>query len=825
MAVLSTNNHQNKSLSIVREGNAMQGLGQDLRYAIRMLMKNQGYAAMAILLLAIGIGANTTVFSVLDCLLLRPMPVAEPSHLANIYSKRQGQWQVFSYPEYEQILHQSKSFSSILASARHTATFYQNGDSETMRADWVSENYFSVLGIHPVIGQDFVAMEKSNPGDTQQVIISYGLWQRRFGSDPAIAGKIININRKSAVVRGVAPPSFGGLERGMMITDLWLPVHSWAGGTVAGRKFKDFDLLGRIRPGMKIEAVRSELGAIAHGLAQANPDTNQGTTYLAMMMEEKFFTSLVRGALIMSGPFLILMICCANVAGISLARGEARRNEIAMRLALGSGIGRVLRQLLTESFMLVVPGTALGLLLTHWLLSLQSAFMMPMDSLMRLDLRVDWRVLSFALAASVISVAVAGLTPALRAVKVELFEVLKGATGRTEKGNFRFGLRNALIAGQIMFSLVLLIAGGLFIKSLLLSKQVDPGFDSKKKILIIETVASMPGQDSDQKFFLPAIEQIKAIPGVKGITYAASVPLSGIGGGASFEVSIPGIENPPGQKGFIIKHNSVGRDYFRTMGASLVRGRDFSHVERSPDQRAIIINETMAKRFWPDADPIGRYINVNDRSFQITGIVRNGKINHISEDSEPYIYFSFSQFPRSEASIIIETSGPPLDLAAAVKNKIRSIDKSVEFIGIKTLKNIMETSLYVEHTIAVVSGALGVLGILITSVGLYGILSYIARRRTREIGIRIALGAQSGDISRLVIGKGFSIAAGGIAGGLLISFFAMRLVSRALYGVAPTDIWIYLLGSLIILGITLLASYIPARRAAKTDPISALRCD
>jgi macrolide transport system ATP-binding/permease protein len=802
----------------------MNRLWQDLRYAARTLAKNPGFSVLAVLLMAIGIGVNTTVFSVMDCLFLRSLPVQDPDQIVKLDAKRQGRYQSFSYAEYEEIRRQSTSYAGILASSRHVAMLYRDGETEIIRADYVSDNYFSVLGVNPALGQGFAPANRQNVGEKPQVIISHGLWQRRFGSDPVIAGKTIIVNKREAIIRGVAPSSFGGLQRGLVITEIWMPVSRWLSSVEReNREIQDYDLLGRLQPDTKLESARAELNTIAGRLAAAFPETNRGVSYYASRVENDIFSSFLYGSVVLSGPFLILLICCANVSGMGLARADARQNEIAVRLALGSGQRRLLRQLLTESLLLVIPGAGLGLLLTSWLINLQSALMPPMPFIMRFDLRLDMRVILFALIASMAAVLLSGLAPALRAAKVQLSTLLKGAEGRTGSRGYGLIFRNTLVAGQVALSLTLLIATGLFLKSLILSEQINPGFDTGKKLLIVETAPAMHPLENSQRFFLPAIEQIKSLPGVKGATYALRVPLSGSGGGISCEVTIPGVENPEGQKGFIIKYNSVGREYFRTVGAHINRGRDFDAGDELPDRRTAIINETMAKRFWPDGNSIGSFIKVKENTYQIVGIAQDGRIVNLREDPEAYIYFPFAQFPRTEASIIVETTGDPLDLVASVKSKVRSVDNSTIIIGTETLKNMMALALYAERIAALASATLGVLGILLTAVGLYGILAYIARRRTHEIGIRIALGARNRDISKLVIGKGFRIATIGVAVGLIISFFAMRLISTALYGVAPTDVWIFSASALVVLAISLLASYIPARRAAKVNPAVALR--
>ena len=626
------------------------------------------------------------------------------------------------------------------------------------------------------------------------------------------------------MIRGVAPPSFGGLQRGMLITEMWLPAAQWPSyGNLQNREYRDFHLLGRLMPNAGLDAARVELDTIAQRLALAYPETNKGTTYYLDTLESSLVQNVILGAIVQSGPLLILVICCANLAGIGLAKTEERRHEIAVRLSLGAGRQRLLRQFFTESLLLAIPGAGLGLCFTYWFIGLQSILLPPMQPVMRFDLRMDLRALFFAAAATIVAVLLSGLTPSLQAARTGLSILLKGGPEKTVSGKSGLRLRNILVAGQIALSLTLFIAGGLFLKSLLLSRQIDPGFDTKKNLLIVEMAASTDVRHSDQRVFLPAMERIKSLPGVNAATYAMRMLLSGSGGGVSSDISIPGIENPPGQKGFIIKHNSVGRDYFKTVGTKIVRGRGFAKEDELPDQRTAIIDETMAGRFWPHSDPVGGFITVRGKDYQIIGIAQDGTINRIHETREPYVYFPFAQFPFSSVSIIVETAGDPLQLAAAVKNEIQSVDKDAVFLQTETLGEVMELALYTERIAALISGALGILGILLTAVGLYAILAYIARRRTHEIGIRIALGATHQSISMLVLGKGFTLSLIGIAAGLVVSFVVAHVFAGLLYGVAPTDIWIFSGGALAVLAVSLLASFLPARRAARIDPILALR--
>lgn len=798
----------------------MNRILQDLRYAVRMLAKNPGFTVLAVLLLGVGIGVSSTAFSVIDSLFLRSLPVAAPERLVKLSAAKKHEHRDFSHPDYLDICRQSKSFAGVLASSRGGAELNQNGETELVMAERISDNYFAVLGIKSGSGEAIALM--SVPGATPQVVLGYGLWQRLFGADPAIVGKTIIVNRRTAVVSGVAPSSFKGISA-PLTTEIWLPFGAW-GGVSQKRDDDDFEnLLGRLRPGVEMAQVRAELETIAHSLALAYPASNKEVTYTAELLKKPLLKSLILAAVLLSGPILVLVICSANISGMMLARAEERRNEIAVRLALGSGRGRLLRQLLTESLLFSFLGSGLGLLFTYWLVSLQPVLMPPMPATLRIDVRVDLRVALFTLTVGVAASLISGLAPAFHAAKAELTTLLNGRTSRTEVKAFGMGLRSMLVIGQVALSLMLLICTGLFLKSLVYSQRIDPGFDSRKKLLIVNVAPFMNPMESSQRFFFPLIEQIRVLPGVKNVTYALRMPLSASGAGVTSRLSIPGLAPPAGQKGFTVKYNSVGRDYFATVGTRVLRGRAFNRYDELANQRTAIVSETMAKQFWRGVDPIGAAVTLKGRNHQIVGIAQDSTTGKIHEAPLPYIYFPFTQVPSGESSIIVETSGDPAALANAVSTRIKAADKSVLMQKPITLEDVMALALFEERFLAGAAGALGVLGIGLSAIGLYAVLAYLARRKTHEIGVRIALGARRQDISWSIVRNGFRISLIGVVAGLVISWLSMAWLASVLHGVDPADRGIYAAASGVVLGISVLASYLPARRAAGTDPIVALR--
>jgi predicted permease len=802
----------------------MGTLLEDLRYGLRMLARNPGFSAVAVLTLALGIGANTVIFSLVDGFFLRSLPVEHPDQLVWMYSMRQGHFLSLSYPDYQDLCRQDSAFSGIIAVSRHMALLNIEGATEMVKKDTVSENYFSVLRVDAAVGRMFAAGEDWTSYKQPPVVISYGLWKRRFGADPRIVGKTVVFNGRHALVLGVAPEWFGGLQRGWA-TEVWFPVNGWSSPQdLQNRESRDdFEMLGRLRPGVNMGKVRAELDTIAHRLADAYPASNKGLTFVVSTEADEFRHNLVPTFLALGGVGLILLICCANVSGMMLARAEARRREIAVRLTLGAGRGRLVGQLLTEGMVLALLGAGLGLVLTALLLRAQQALMPPGPFVMRLDFRVDLPVLAYALVISLLAAVISGLTPALQASRTDLVSTLRAEEARAESGRWWLGARSLLVAGQVALSLTLLIGAGLFLKSLLFSEGINPGFDTSKKMLIVNLAASVNPRASTQQFFLPAVEKIRSLPGVKKATYAFRMLLSGSGGGIQCEVSIPGVEPPSGQKAFDIKYNSVGRDYFQTVGAGVLRGRVFDVREETPTNRSAIINESMAQRFWPNTDPIGRHFLVEGSDYQIVGLVQDGRIEGIHEPLEPYIYFPFAQRPMGEATIMVETAGDPRALVGAVKQEIRSVDKDVVFFSIQTLKDLMGWALWPDRMFFLLLAVLGCLGIFLTAVGLYGVVAYLTRRRTHEIGIRMALGARRQDVLALVVKQGLRPVLIGILVGVGAAWAVARVISSQLYGVKPWDPAAFLGGSVLALVVALFASYIPARRATKVDPMEALR--
>jgi predicted permease len=797
----------------------MWTLIQDFRFAIRMLRKNPGFTAVAVISLALGIGANATFFSIVDGYFLRPLPVKDARQLVNIRTEPYGG--VSSYADYQDICGQTATFKGVVAIARHVTILTTGDVTEMVKSDNVSENYFSVLGVSPALGHTF-EVESSRKDPT--VVISYGLWQRRFGGSADAVGKVVRFNGRNATIVGIAPQWFGGMQKGYT-TDLYFPADRWVRREeLAQRDFRDYDLMGRLRAGVNMAQARAEFATIASRLSASFPASDKGMSFELKSEADEFPAVLRLSVKLMAAVGLVLVICCANVAGMALAKGEARRSELAVRKALGAGRGRLLRQLLTESLVLAVIGGGLGLILTTWLVSLQPALMPPGPFPMRYDIRVDSRVFAFTIFASLIAVVISGLFPAWHGSKADLALTLKGGEESPSRQRSSLIGRNLLVVGQIALSVVLLVGAGLLFKSLMLAAKTNPGFDTRKNLLTVDLAPSGGGKQSVMSFYTPAVERIKALPGVKQASYAMRIPLSGSGGGVEAKVTIPGVAFPPGQDSLMLHYNSVGLNYFRTVGSRILRGRDFTQEDEASHRRTILINETMARRFWPSKDPIGQVVKVEQRGdFEIIGVVEDGRNESIHEAAEPYAYVLFAQVPIGEGTLLVETTGDPRAIIDPVKREIRALDKGAIIIEVMTLKQLMHWALWDDEMPALLLGILALLGIFLATVGLYGVTAFMVNRRTREIGIRMALGAQPNEVLQFILAGSAKLTGVGILIGLAAALAATRLMSKYIYGVRPRDPVVFTLCSLAALVVALLAAYIPARRATKVDPIVALR--
>jgi putative ABC transport system permease protein len=799
-------------------------LMQDIRYAVRLFRRNPLFTLAASASLALGIGMNAAVFSVAEAALLRSWPAREPDRLVRITATTpQGQDSSFSYPDYRDLGAATHALEGVLAYSRHAKTLRIGSESQWVLDDLVSPNYFDVLGIRAARGRTFSA---GGSAGEPIVVISDSLWRRAFNANPALVGQAIILTGRSYTVLGIAPPGFRGLERAVP-TDAWLPVESEYDETALGnRSQRSFELLGRLRAGATAAQARAELETIGRGLADTYPTFNSARRVTLVSEDERMRSVLFPALLLMTAVGLVLLISCANVAGLLLARSDSRRREIAVRLALGVSRRRLLRQLLTESALLASVGAALGLAIAWWLLQLQPAVMPPTPFEIGFDLRVDRSVMVFTLIASAFAVLAFGLVPAMQAANVSVVPALKN--GERSGGRWMHGLsvRNIFVLGEIALSVLLVTASTLLVRSLVQSQGINLGTNVRKQLVFFELNPAVAGYDAQRslELFERAAENARAVPGVVRASFARRVLLSGSGGGAEQRVSIPGLSLPQAQPNIRIKFNAVAPGYFEAVGTRLLKGRSFTPSDGASSARVVLVSETMARRLWDAQDPVGRHLIADGRDCKIIGIVEDAKINDVHEASEPYMYFPFSQLPNAEGTLIAETIGDQDRVVAIVRDRIRNLDANLP-IMISTIHDLLRLAFWQDLTATWLVGALGGLGIVLAAVGLYGIISHRVSQRRHELGVRMALGAAAPDVMRMVLVQGLKLASVGTGAGLIASLGAARLMSSLLYGVRPTDPLAFAVSAMIVLLVALGASYGPARRALKLDPLEALRCE
>ncbi|HTT24385.1 MAG TPA: ABC transporter permease [Candidatus Sulfotelmatobacter sp.] len=803
----------------VRIGAFLETLINDARLGFRVLRKDRGFTVMAVLTLGLGIGANTAIFSITEATLLRSWQARSPERLVKIVAQTRDGEDTFSFAQYRDLCQQSGSLEGILAYARHGPFLETESGSQTILVETVSTNYFEVLGIPAALGRTFLAQDQ--PGE-RLVVISDGLWRRVFHGDPSLIGKTVVLGGGSFTVIGVAPRHVRGFEPAMP-TEAWLLAASGENDP-SSRGSVEFELIGRMRPGKTAAAVRVELQTIGRRLAEEYPATDKGREIRLITERDRLREALVPTVLAMGSVGLVLLVCCSNLAGLMLARAETRHREMAVRRALGAGRWRVVRQLLTESTLLALTGAGLGLGLTTCLFRLQSALMPPSDVLTEFDLRMDWSLLLFTLLVTVIAVLFFGLTPALQASKPTLVSALKGEELNRRYARFPFAFRDVLVAGEIALSVVLVAASGLLVRSLLYTKGQSPGFGVGKLLLFFQPFPSNAGYDlgPSSQFFQQAKEKVSTLPGVKRVSIARHLMLTDPGGWMTQRVTIPGVELPPDRPNVPIRFNAVDPGYFQTVGTNILKGRDFATADGPAAPGVVLISRTMAGRFWPGSDPVGRHILAEGRDCQVIGVVEDAKISRIHEPPQPYMYFPFSQARGSEATLIAEVAGDELAVTSVIQRAIRKVDPRVP-IEVSNLREVMTSALWLDQMAAGFGAVLGSLAVALAAVGLYGVVSYLANRRRKEFGIRMALGASRLNVVQLVVREGLRLSVAGTLVGLPVAVGVTRLMRTILYGVRPGDPSVMAAGTGLVVLVALLAASIPARMATKVDPMVALR--
>ena len=819
----------------------METLLQDIRYGFRVLRKSPGFAFVAVLSLGLGIGANTTIFTLVNAVLLRPVPVRDIERLTAVFTtdvKNQGDQFAFmpvSHPNFEDFRDQNDVFEGMAAAGGVGVSLSGSGEPEQLFGFLVTGNYFSLLGVPMQLGRGFLPVEDKTHGTHPVVVLDDGLWKRRFASDPSIVGKTITLNNGIFTVVGVTPRGFNGLNA-LGGPDLYVPtmMHDQL---LAGFLAENFDnrraLLynpfGRLKPGVTLAQANSAMKAIASRLEHDYPEPNRGRSVNLIPLARTTINPNLRGALVLAGGLLmtvvgiVLLIACANVANLLLARAAGRRKEIAVRVSLGAGRVRLVRQLLTESAVLALLGGAFGVLLAYWARDLLLAFRPPQFLVGTIDLSLDLRVLLFTLGASLLTGLLFGLLPAIQASRPDLVIELKDRSGQAGHHRGRLRLKGALVVGQVALSLVSLIGAGLFLRSLRNAQQINPGFEVGNLLTVsFDLGAQRFDTPRGRDFHRRLLETVKSIPGVRSAALSDNLPM---GGGFGRTVFPEGQEPGSGAVGQFVNANTVGLGYFSTLGIPLRRGRDFTEADREGTPMVVVINEAMAQTFWKGEDPVGkRFKFFGDESFrEVVGVAENTKVFTLGEEPQPVAYIPLLQMYQPAMTINVRTSGDAAKLLPAVRREVQALEPTMPLTNVQTAEELIAAILWAPKMGAALLVIFGVLALVLAAVGIYGVMSYSVNQRTGEFGLRMALGAQPADILNLVFRQGMVLCGAGLLIGLLTSLLASRFLAALLFNTSPNDPFTFASISLLLAGVSVIAGYVPARRATRTDPMIALR--
>jgi len=809
---------------------------KDIRYAIRSLIKRPGFVAIAVITLALGIGANTAIFSLVNTVLLRSLPVERPGEIVSVAARgKNDSFSAFSYPNYKDFRDRNEVLSGLLVYRFVPLSLSRGSANERIWGYEVSGNYFDVLGVKAIQGRTFLPDEDKAKNSSPVVVLSYDSWQRRFAGDPNLVGKDVLINNHQFRVIGIAPEGFKGTEF-VYSPEIWLTASmmEWAepGATwLDDRDSKNFFAIGRLKPGVNAQQAEASLNLLSRQLGKEYPDSNEGQTI--KVGPPGFILPDLRGAVVsftwvmMAAVGLVLLVTCTNLAGLMLARATDRRKEIAIRLAMGANRLRLIRQLLTESILLSFIGGGAGLLLAFWILKVLLALKPPIDFPLALDVGVDWRVLLFSLAVSVAAGAVFGLAPALQATRPNLVGTLKDTAA--QGGAARTRLRSVLVVAQIAISLIVLIAAGLVVRTLQQLQTMNPGFDPQNA-LTMSFDLGLQGYDDErgQQFYRQLMDRVRSLPGVEAAAVSSYIPLS-----LNYNSRNVFVEGKPAERGDnapLAMNASAGPDYFKTMRTPILQGREFTDQDQEKSERVAIVNETFVRRLMPElqnsAEAVGKRFSFHgpDGPFRrIVGVAQAGKYFNIAEEPRPFVWTPMTQDYQSNGILLVRTKGNPEPLFGSVRAQVQSLDGNLPLYDVKTLTEHMRFALFPAKVAATVLGVFGLVALLLSAIGVYGITSYAVAQRTHEIGIRLALGAQLGDVLRLVLRHGLKLTIIGAAIGLFGAYLATRAITSVLYGVSATDPLTFGVVSFLLIGVALIACYVPARRATKVEPLVALR--
>ncbi len=799
----------------------MNTIWQDLRYGARMLLKKPGFTLIAALTLALGIGANTAIFSVVNAALIRALPYHNPNRLITLFATAaDNQRDTLSIQEMDEFQARAQSLEDLTGFISQSVNLTGGERPDRVRGAYVAANFFQVFNLSPVVGRTFAAGE-DRPGAEKVVVVNEKIWRERLGGDPNLTGKKMILNGEPFSVIGVVPAAFK--QPFDSEVEVWMGAAAFPGNT-AQRDFRLLIGVGHLKPGVNLAQAQAEMKTIANQLAQAYPGENAGRG-----AQVEYFRELMVGGLrrmlylLFATVGLILLIACANLANLLLARGLARQREIAVRAALGAGRWRLIRQLLTEASLLSLAGGGLGLLLARW--GLEALRRLPQNFVSGEEVRVDVSVLLFTLAVAVLTGWLFGLAPAIQLARPELHTMLKEGGRSGGEGAKWNRVRGAFVVTQVALSLLLLVGGGLLIRSFDKLLRVDPGFKPENMLTLEYRLPRNKYQQSDAQwnFHRQVVERIREVPGVKSASLVGGLPFSGNGG--STGVILPDREIPPRGKEPVVRFNTAIPNYFETMGIPLIKGRIFNEQDRLNTPRVFIINQTMARRFWPDQDPIGKQIKIDADSpaGTVIGVVGDAKHYTLGEEAQPQMYDAYSQSPGIFATVVVRSIVDPMSLAEPVRQAVWKVDSDQPMWKVRTLESLIDRSVANNRFLMALMGVFAALALALTVIGLYGVMSYAVSQRTQEIGVRMALGAGARNIHRMALRQGMTLVLIGVAIGLAAAWLLTRLIANLLFGVSATDPLTFGSIPLVLMLVALLACWIPARRATKVDPIVALR--
>ncbi|HEU0177408.1 MAG TPA: ABC transporter permease [Blastocatellia bacterium] len=824
-----------------RRINMIADFWQDLRYGARMLMKNRGFTAAAVITLALGISANTTIFSIISEFFFKPLPVKDPDQLVLVLQKS-AVWKMphgHSWLDFRDYRERLEVFSDMLAVAMnpvHLSVAGHQPEREWIEA--VSGNYFSMLGVEPKLGRLFRREEGEKPGADPIVVLSHDYWRRKFGGDPSAIGKTININSHPFTIVGVTPETFGSAQwsfapRAFVPASMLGQVSPNGETWLKARGAIIFKVMARLKPGVTMAQAGAAVDIVAKQLAREYPNEHkEAKVFVAREQYCRPEPTFVEFAPLLSSIFillagLVLLIACANVANLMFSRAAGRASEMAIRTAIGANRWRLIRQLLAESVLLAVIAGVIGILFANWSGKLLSGLAPANDIPTRADASWDWRVFAFTFLMSVLAGVVTGLAPALRETWFDLQTALKVGGGALLASSRHF-FRNVLVISQVAICVVVLIAGGLFVSSLRQVAGADLGIRTDH-LLLASLDLGLQGYDEERQkqFHRRLLDRLKVLPGVRSASLASTVPF-----GNGIEIAEIAAEEKAGDRdSFTVVHaNYVTPEYLTTMGGAVLKGRNFSERDNETAPKVAIINATMAERLWPGQDALGRRFKWggDDDLWQVVGVARNAKYVMIGEEPRPFFYAPLAQRHASPVTLHLWTDGAPAALTPTVRDVLRQMDADLPIYNVRTMEEHLNDSAFAVMPLrfgAALAGAQGLLGLLLAAMGLYGVVSYVVSQRTREIGVRVALGARSLDILRLVVRDGFRLTLIGLAIGLLVSLGFTAILTKALYGLTPAATPVFASVVVLLAGVAMLACYLPARRATKVDPMVALRCE